>query len=157
MKKLLYMSFCLFVFASISFTQTRKIDDFGSYNSEDLQARLEIYSKIFAADPTSFMQFLIYRGEKDTLGSTHKFGGKIKAFLQSLGINENQIIITSCANQFSKKTEIWILENKENLQTCEKEFSDLSKTFLFDSIYYENYEMGSCCSIDEFKKEEGDA
>ncbi len=156
--KRMYSLICLLtIFTQFIFPQSRKIDEFGSYNSEELQVRVEMFIEQIFTEPQSFGQILIFRREKDTFGFPYKIGAAITSFLTfRSSIEKSRIIITPCNAEKDRRIELWMVPKFEELRTCENESLNLTKTILFDSIYYDP-EWGGCCSIDQFDEEEYDA
>jgi hypothetical protein len=150
MKKIIFTYFVFILFTTSIFAQARKFNEFSEINSESLTATLEQVRNEIAETPNSFAQIMIFRGEKNLPSFPLRLGTKISSFLVMYGIKEDRIIVTPCNYETIQKTEIWILENKESLKSCEPNSTDFSKTILFDLAYYGTDGGDTCCLIDSF-------
>lgn len=154
MKTLLIIIFGSFIFVSFNFAQARKSDEFGISFSHELQRRISDFAVDLANDSKSFGQILVYREEKDTPGFSYKIGAAINSLLTFRSATEkSRIIITPCKTGQNRRAELWIVPKLEELRTCENDLLNLTKTTLFDSIYYAP-EFESCCLVDDYGEEQ---
>lgn len=149
----------LTLFISLAFTQInepKKIDEFGKIDSEYLTVKLQQFNLYLYSEPNLIGQILIHNGKDETPGFPYKYRAAISSYLKFYKIKDEQIRVTICESEEKQRTEIWIFPNLQGLKICKNETPNLTKTTLFDSIYY-SPEMGSCCLIDEFEDAEYEA
>ncbi len=142
---------CSLLGASSSLAQKsepRQIDEFGKSNSEEIQARLDYATIQLQNEPTASLQFLMSRGNNQPLGSAYGDFGIMRAFLTFRKVEASRVIPTYCKSKAEQNTEVWIIPVGAALRVCEPEITAIDKTTMFDSVWYPNYDFGTCCIVD---------
>lgn len=126
----------------------RKIDEFGKWNSEEIEARLDYASIEPQKEPTASLQFLLSRGETQNPGTAFREFGLIRAYLRLRNVDPSRLTPTYCRPAEKEGTEIWLIPPAGTRVSCEADSVDISTTALFDSAFYPNYDFGTCCIVD---------
>lgn len=136
------------------------VDEFGKINSEDLSARLDNYVTEYRKFPNGIAGILISRGEKDPFGFQYRYATRIKAYLtKNGGIPSNKVIIVQIGKADYTSVRLYLVpfgSERGLIDNGKNDFVDeydSFKTFLFDSYDYTD-DIGTCCVIDNYKKEE---
>lgn len=132
------------------------IDEFGNWGSEEESARLDNVYIQLSEHPDAKIQFLISRGEQESLGSPHRFYAKVEAYLNYRGADLRRIIPTFCKAKPERAIQIWLVTS-EIVKECEPDDIRITSTTKFDTGYYAENPFGSCCVIDEFGPIQADA
>ncbi len=139
------------------------IDSFGRLGSEEFEARLDNVITEASKHPDAKIQLLIYRGEKESLGSPYRFYGKVQAYLNHqqpllthLNIPLKTFIPTFCDSKPEQTTEVWRLDSNET-KSCPKEVVHIDKTTMFDNAAYDKNVFVTCCVSNDFGPQQAEA
>jgi len=163
--KLIFFTLTSLLLAASSFVnaQERLIDVFGMWGSEEFEARLDNVIIEASKHQGSKIQLLIYRGEKESLGSPYRFFGKVQAYLNHhrAYLNQHKIPLetfnaTFCESKPEQTIEVWLLDSNE-IKSCPKGEAKITDTTKFDTAYYAENRFGTCCVSDNFGPQMADA
>lgn len=129
--------------------EAEQVDEFGRWNDEELQARLDSILIRLNNEPTVSAQFLLSRGESQTLGAAHRHFGIIRGYLIYRKIDRSRLLATFCKPQPEQNTQIWIIPPSAERKTCEPDVVSIEKTVLFDSVSNPTDHYGSTTLIGE--------
>lgn len=156
---LVILFFCVFGIAKKSDTPFI-VDEFGKINSEELTARLDNYfyeyERYSDRNPKSRAVIIIQLGKTNTPGFFYRHSTRIKLYLTKVRkIPEDRIIFAQGQTSDYLTIKLYLIpdgllpEFNDSFESNKK-----AKTFLFDSFDYTNEDFGTCCIIDNFKREE---
>jgi len=133
----------------------RLIDEFGRINSEEATARLqnatvELENRL-PDHPDSKLEFVIYKGQKQSIGEPYLTFGRHKAYLAATHFDTDRIVSTICETSPKPYTQIWLIDSLSQKHACRPAEIRITATTLFVTSYAPNdrYALGSCCLIDE--------
>lgn len=165
MKKYLIQTFLAILFFSLCISAKNidtpyVVDVFGKINSEELTARLDNYVVEYKKYKNGIAGILISRGEKDPLGFQYRYATRIKSYLTKIrGVPSNKVIIVQIGKADYTRVTLYLVpfgSEKGLIDNGKTDFEDeydSSKTFLFDSYDFTD-DVGTCCIVDNFTKEE---
>lgn len=149
---LLCIWFC-FVIAPLSANsqtaETEQIDEFGRWNAEELQARLGNVLIRLHNDPTITAQFLMSRGESQSIGASQSFFSIARSYFEYHKVDRSRLVPTFCKPQAEQITQIWMIPLSAERKTCPPDVMVFDKTVLFDSVYHPNNYFGPSTRIAE--------
>ena len=126
------------------------LDEFGNPNSEETEADLLMAKAELAKRPNSFLEFLIQRGQNQTLGEPYRTFGIQKTYLLLNKVDKGRIISTFCGDLSTTKTQVYLLDSLTQRHVCTPEIPKVETSTLFISSLAPNprYELGTCCLVD---------
>jgi len=161
MKAFLKIVFLITLLNSLILAQNkdlpRMIDEFGEVSSEDLTARLEVFSLTISENPNTKGYIIIYRDKALPFGYPIHFGAVIQNFLvKSIRFPRERFEVINGGLRDERKTELWLFPNgsKPPIADSINEKLETSKSVLFDGFNYPTpYDGAGCCSIDGYTEE----
>jgi len=132
----------------------RLIDEFGRINSEEATARLqnatvELENRL-PDHPDSKLEFVIYKGQNQSIGEPYLTFGRHKAYLAATHFDTDRIVSTICETSPKPYTQIWLIDSLAQKHACRPEEIRITTTTLFVTSDAPNdeYAPGTCCLID---------
>lgn len=134
------------------------IDEFGPFNSEDLQARLDNWAARIHKNSTFKTIVVIFPPKDKPFGFPYRYAAIIKTYLtKNKGVEPKRVVIVYGDVESNVRTQVYLVPQDSNLSTSigiERK-PNSSKTFLFDSFGLSSpNDFGTCCAVDEFDREE---
>jgi hypothetical protein len=130
--------------------KARILDQFGTLNAEETEARLSYAMLQLKDHPSSMLQFVIYRGQNQKFGEPYRIYGIQKAYLLANNVDRYRIISKFCESRSSFETQLWLVYSPSDGPTCTPEEPKWSSATLFVSSVTPNpkFDFEGCCLVD---------
>lgn len=133
-----------------------KLDEFGRLYSKELEGRLDDTLTELSKHPDARIQFMISRGENDSLGSSYQYAAKFRAFVENRKKDTKHFVLTICEAKPKLNIQVWLLTSAA-MKECKPDSVNIQKTIKFDTAVYEKSPFKTCCVVDGFGPIQADA